>query len=335
MIPSRTHAVRLTRSQIDNAALMSLAQAIRTQPQKYTLREKEIVTRGQEFFQDCNRNSSAYKTLRSPDPGVVIRAMHARGDSVATGVATTVIDADVATCLAHEFTKDSRAATAKRKSNRTVNVALRKLNDHSHLYLTVRNLGIRGLFDREFRVRGVWQLYTDGAAILVYEDTTDLDQEYPPKAGNVVASIQTACFFKPLSSVHGIPQTKVTFVARADLKGFISAIFSNPLAGKVFSNLPELRRRFSQGHRIDAANRLVICKNIKTRNTYRATDLGSSWLDEMKAKVRDDDRIETRKIKLKNYLFGCCDKASCFSPIREQLTMHSLPAHLMTVPATI
>ena len=272
---------------VDDARLERYASMIRNEHQLYTSYEKEFVKRGHEFYRLCSIESASYKTLKSQDSGVEIKAVHVDGASLLTGVGVTVVDADVATCLAYEFKKDSREALENRKQKRIVEAAVHKLNDHSHYYFSVRDIGVGGLFKRDFRVKGVWQVYENGTAFLAYEDTDDLEEEYPPnRFGTVTASIQTACMFEPLPAVYGISQTKVTFVARVDVKGIVPASFTNAFVGRYFNNLSKLHLKFERDQEIDKTSRAAISKKIKAARNYNGGDF-SDRFTEMKDKVRE------------------------------------------------
>ena len=260
---------------------------IRNERQVYTSYEKEIIKRGREFYQMCSIESASYKILKSQDSGVEIKAVHVDGASLLTGVGVTVVDANVATCLAYEFKKDSREALESRKRKRIVEAAVHKLNDHSHNYFSARDLGVRGLFNREFRVKGVWQVFDDGTAFLAYEDTNDFDEEYPTnRFGIVTASTKTACMFEPLPAVYGISQTKVTFVARVDVKGIVPASFTNAFVGRYFNNLSKLHLKFERDQEIDKTSRAAISKKIKAARNYNGGDF-SDRFTAMKDKVRE------------------------------------------------
>ena len=274
--------------EVDNAELEAYTDIIRNERQVYSSYEKEFVKRGREFYRmysaESASESASYKTLKTPDPGIIVKAVHVNGSSLLTGVGVTVVDTDVATCLAYEFMKDSREALENRKQKRIVEAAVHKLNSHNHLYFSVRHTGMRGLFNREFRVKGVWQVFEDGTAFLAYEDTNDLDEEYPAnRLSTVTASIRTACMFEPLPPVFGIPQTKVTFVARADMKGVIPTTFTHQFVGRYFNNLSKLRLKFERDQEIDGMSRAVICKKIKEPRVHRASNLSKRFA-EMKGK---------------------------------------------------
>ena len=272
---------------VDNAHLASYADIIRNERQIHTSYEREIIKRGQEFYRMCSTESASYKTLKSPNPAMEMKAVHMDGDSLMAGIGVAIIDADVATCLAYEFMKSSRTALAERKIRKIVEAAVHKLNDHSHMYFSVRDLGVRGFFNREFRVKAVWQMQDDGAAFLAYEDTQDLDDDFPRKAGNVVASIKTACRFEPLGTFYGIPRTKVTYVARSDLKGVIPAVFTNMLVGKYFHSLSKLHLKFERDDEIDKISRAAISKKIKVAKNNDDGDFSNQFTKMKKGKVRD------------------------------------------------
>ena len=272
---------------VDNEALANYVDIIRNERQVYSSSERESIRTGRKFYERYRDESGQYKILKSPYTAMEIKAVHVDGDSLMTGIGVVVVDADVATCLAYEFKKDSRAALSERKNRKLVDAAVHKLNDHSHLYLSVRDVGVRGLFNREFRVKGVWQVFKDGTALLAYEDTDDLDEEYPARRfGTVSASIQTACMFEPLPSVFGIPQTKVTFVARVDVKGIVPATFTNAFVSRYFSNLSKMRSKFERDKEIDKTSRATICKMMKAAKNYEGGNF-SDRFTEIEHKVRE------------------------------------------------
>ena len=154
----------------------------------------------------------------------------------------------------------------------------------------------------------------DGTAILAYEDTEDIDEEYPVNHfGTVTASIQTACLLEPLPVVYGIPQTKVTFVARVDMKGVIPTIFKNRLVEMYFSNLSKLRLKFERDHEINGTSRAAIRKRIKATKGYHAINFSGRFAD-MKGKVRDTFMLLSNRvawIQPDNFLFMTAHKVLC------------------------
>ena len=272
---------------MDKARIKRYADMIRNERQIYTSYEKEILKRGLDFYSMCSKESTSYKTLKSPDHGVEIKAVHVDGSSLLTGVGVTVVDADVATCLAYEFKKESREALRNRKRRRIVEAAVHKLNHHSHNYFSVRDLRVRGFFNRDFRVKGVWQVFDNGTALFAYEDSNDFDEEYlANRFGTVSASIQTACMFEPLPAVCGIPQTQVTFVARVDMGGVIPTTFTNAFVGRYFNNLSKLRLKFERDQEIEKSSRAAICEKIKAVKNYSGRDFSDRFIG-MKGKVRN------------------------------------------------
>ena len=224
-----------------------------------------MIKRGRDFLKIYGDESANYKVLGSSDPKVQIKAVHVDGDSLVAGVAAAVIDADAATCLAYEFTKDSREVSSMRKAKGIVEAAVKKLNEHCHLYLSIRDLRVPGLADREWRMKMVWERCDDGTYFLTYEDTNELDNEFPVENGNVVASSRAAYLFEPLPKVGNIPQTRVTFVARVDIQFNISSFIMNRLILGTGKNVSLLRKRFDRSEEIDAESRTCISHMIKTQ----------------------------------------------------------------------
>ena len=199
--------------------------------------------------------------MYSSDPRVQVRAIRNNEKGSATGIGVTIVDADVATCLAYEFTKDSAEALAERKSKKIIEASVEHLNDHSHLYYSVRELDLQRFSKRSFYVKGVWEMCSsDGTAFLAYED---VERDFADDEGNTLASIQTAFMFEPLQSIGSYIQTKVTVVAKVDLKGSVPSSAVDYIVGKSTSGLSSLWRRFDKSFEIDALRRTEIAQKIR------------------------------------------------------------------------
>ena len=258
--------------QVDRAALNTLAEVIRTRPQEYTAGEEEFIKRGRDFVGMYSSGEADTYDLKNPDPKVKIEGVHIDGDNFGAVMAVAVIDTDAATCLMYEYRKDSREALAARMDKGIVEAAVSNLNDHCQLYLNVRNLGIPGLSNREWRVKGVWEACDDGTYFLTYEDTDELNEQYPVKVGNVVASSRAAWLFEPLPKVGNISQTRVTLVARADIKCGISGFIMDRLILGFGKNLSLLRERFDRSLDIDAEKRSTIIGLMRSLEGFSDKD---------------------------------------------------------------
>ena len=91
--------------EVDKAALASLANIIKNEPQDYSEEEKVAIRKGKEFYEKCKEDEN-FDDLKSPDERVKMKLVHVDVDSVVTGVATTVVNASVEECAAHEFCFD-------------------------------------------------------------------------------------------------------------------------------------------------------------------------------------------------------------------------------------
>ena len=256
---------------MDTFDLNTLKKVIKTKAQEYTPEEKSAIQRGRAFYTASSSVSVNYEILKNPDPGVELRAIHVDGDSLVVGMGITIADADVAMCLAYTFTKDSRQAIFDREGKRFVKSSLKRLNDHSHLYFSTRDLGWRGLANRDFLVKGIWEIEKDGAAFLTYEDAAeqDLEKDFTANTDNVVASVQTAFMFEPLASIGSIAQTRITAVVRVDLKGTIPNVVMNSLAGKSLASISKLRSKLDRSADVDAGRRsgiMTVIKNAEKLN---------------------------------------------------------------------
>jgi hypothetical protein len=210
---------------------------------------------------DC-KTSKKFKKLKSPDPRVKMKFVQSEGESQGIGICEAIVDASLAECVAYEFIKDSREKKAK---DRYKLIETKKLNNHSQLYLSRRNLGIRGFSDREGRNFVCWQKEEGGKVCwTVYKDTNLLDEDFSMSAGikqaisgiarantgiprirtgisrvkseigaagsgTVLASTKTTWMFSALKTIGGVPQTRVTFPSKVDIKGSVPSFVMNRL----------------------------------------------------------------------------------------------------------
>ena len=144
-----------TDEEIDQAALEALANIIRNEPQDYTEEEEAVMRDGKEFYGKC-MTSKKFKNVKTRDPRVKLKTGHLDGEGPVAGVCETIVDASLAECVAYEFIKDSRENKVK-LGKKDKAIETKKLNDHSQLYLSRRNLGVRGFSDREFRTVCCWK----------------------------------------------------------------------------------------------------------------------------------------------------------------------------------
>ena len=258
-----------------------------------------MLRKGQIFYERYYVDSSAdgiadFKTLCClDDPNVESRiATSADGDFFFVVKGSVVVDADVATCLAYEFAKDSREATAKRESLGIVQASVKWVNDHSHIVTNVRDLGVKGLPKCCSKTKGIWRARQDGSILAVYKDTNEVADEQVIAASDICVSIQTAAVFESLGNIGEIPQTKVTFVTKFDSTSSVSvpAILLKSLATKFLKAFSSLRKKFDQSLRIDSINRSQIVGNLKLLEPSTLTEDISHHFRRMNGKVRNSNK---------------------------------------------
>ena len=235
------------------------------------------------FFETCNSESAEYKVLKSPDPKVETKVVHVEGSSLLVGSCTSVIDADVCTCLAYAFNaRNCREALRERKYIRKrKDTVFRKVNDHTHINRDLRKFGLCGIATRDFRVKGVWDINEDKRnAFLAYEDTKDLDEEFPVKGNTIVGSVQAAYSFAQLQGIGGVPQTRVTFAGTLDLKGAIPRLPMNAIAQS--SLILRMRKKFDMSFEVDAEERFAISERIKSEKPDVGEDFDHNFAERPK-----------------------------------------------------
>ena len=290
-------------AEVDSAALSALAGVIKSKPQEYTADEKDMIKRGRDFFKIYSDEKKNHKVLTSSNSRFHVRAVDVSGRNFGAGVAVAVIDADIETCLAYEFIKDSREAASNRKSKGVVEASVKKVNEHCNLYLSIRNLRLPGLSHREWRMKTVWERCDDGTHFLAYEDTNELDDEFPVKPGNVVASSRAAYLYEPLPKIGNVPQTRVTFVGKVDVKGSTQNLLMNKLILGIGKNVLLLQKRFDRSDEIDAEIRSSICRDIRSKKSIiGGADYATNFIERIgKVKVKSAFPLTKSWVKVEGF----------------------------------
>ena len=284
--------------------MASLMYLMKNSPQVLDEREKEIIVRGQAFYYHSSKNSSNSATTRSNgvsstvmnyrDPRISIMTVGRRGESCDSTVATAVIESDIITCLAFEFTKYRSKHIFTKKGRGISGLKVKKLNDHCHVSSYKRTTPL--LSTRQFRTMGVWEIFEDGSAILAYEDTNDRADKLQ---SYVMGSYRRVYMFQPLAAIDGIPQTRITFVSKVDLKGRAPSIFTNykslrwaPI--EFAEDLDELRK-FCITNKINGSRKLPLADTIRSRlsedftSSSKDKDLSQCSSFNEEGKVRNDN----------------------------------------------
>ncbi|GMI31458.1 hypothetical protein TrCOL_g854 [Triparma columacea] len=309
-----------TDEEIDQAALEALANIIRNEPQDYSEEEEEVVRDGKGFYRKCIA-SKKFKNVKTRDQRVKLKTGHLDGEGLVAGVCETIVDASLAECVAYEFIKDSREKKVK-LGKKYKAIETKKLNDHSQLYLSRRNLGVRGFSDREFRTVCCWKKdQRDKAFWTVYKDTNLLDKDYPLNAGAVLGSATTTWLFEALTTTGGVPQTKVIFASKVDIKGSVPSFIMNRLSTKYASNMIELRKKFHQSDdKFDRAALEYLANIIKnepqdyTEEEEKAIRKGKEFYEKCKEEENFDNlKSPDERVKMKLVLVDGASSGTGFA----------------------
>lgn len=170
-------------SDVDEENLLKLANIVKNVPQTNTKEEEDRINMGKKFYM---KTLTSKKVKKIQLDVVQMRQVQIEGEGLVRGFLETVVDAPIQDCVAFEFIKDSREKCKGLKKKRVVEQHIRKINDHTQLYLSSRNLGIPGFGTRTFRVACTWYKEENGKAFwIVYSPTKDLDEEFPLGKGVV------------------------------------------------------------------------------------------------------------------------------------------------------
>ena len=188
-----------------------------------------------------------------------LKTVHLDDDSIISGIVQANVDVSLEEAAAFEYLKMSREGVRAHKEKGVIEKFTRPINDHSHFYVQNRDL-IPGFVPREWRNRVVWKRDGD-QLVIIYEDTTDLDEEI--SLNGVRGSAQSAWVFERMPHLQDIAQTKVTFVSRVDIAIPLPKFAMNMQARKFAKNLSMMRNKFDKSLEIDKARRKSLVPRIE------------------------------------------------------------------------
>jgi hypothetical protein len=144
-------------AEIDQVNLMSLRKIINHVPQSYTPDEVKALEKGKQFFLKCDRQSHLRsEKLKCDDSLVKIKSVAVDGTHKLAGICEAIIDADIATCVAYDYIKNSWERKSKFKERGIAGEHVKKISDHSQFFYTRRDLKVPGFAQREFRTLCIW-----------------------------------------------------------------------------------------------------------------------------------------------------------------------------------
>ena len=209
----------------------------------------------------------------SVDEKVELKLVHNDGESLVTGVATTVVDASAEDCAASKFSSMyARSMSKQAKEKNITDHTTIRINDHSLYYLTTRDLRvpILGFAQRDWRIKVTWfKSVVDNSIFIYFSDTAECDETHPVKPKSVVASAHTVWKFQTLPMIGEIPQTKVIFTSKVDVGGAVPSAIMNRLVTRMVRNISDMRKLFDKSKDVDAYRRLVIVEKMTKLDSSR------------------------------------------------------------------
>mmetsp|Transcript_18700 Transcript_18700/g.38909 ORF Transcript_18700/g.38909 Transcript_18700/m.38909 type:complete len:1880 (-) Transcript_18700:55-5694(-) len=275
--------------EIDKTDLEELVETIKTSTESYSFDELAAITKGKEFYMKC-KESKKMKELKTNSERVKLSAVIMDGESLVAGYVEAIIDAPIEECVAYEYKKDTREKLNGLKKRKIVKQMVKRKGDHSQLYLSIRNLGVRGFKNREFRASCIWQKDEEGNIWTTYQDTSKLNEEFPIKDGNVLGSSRTTWKFEALPKIGEISQTKVSFTSLVDIGGNVPNYVMNRLTKKYAKNMYSILEHFDKSIEVDASKRKEFTKAVEGLD--EETDVTNEICN-----VFDEDPVKKHKVE--------------------------------------
>ena len=192
---------------------------MKNQVQTYTPEEEKQIEKGIELHLRCKENESKAKNLKNPDERVDMKLFYLEGEVVATLVASTTLDTTAEEGAAWAIVHlDSRTRLRQAKIKGLTLLKVERVNPHTLYYITSRNMGIPGMHARDTRNILTWKKQDDGRMIISNLNSEAAKKKYPGKKGNVLIEAQTSYVYEPTDAIGDVPQTKLRFTAKIDMK---------------------------------------------------------------------------------------------------------------------
>ena len=167
----------------------------------------------------CKEIETKAKIIKSPDERVDMKLFYPEGEVVATLVASTTLDTTAEEGAAWAIVHlDSRTRLRQAKIKGLTLLKVEHVNPHTLYYVTSRNMGIPGMAARDSRNILTWKKQEDGKMIISNLDSEAMKKKYPVKKGNVLIEAQTTYVYEPTDAIGDVPQTKLTFTSKIDMK---------------------------------------------------------------------------------------------------------------------
>jgi len=278
---------------LDRARMLSLANIMKNTPQEYSADEKNAINEGTKFYIKYKENENAVK-IKSPDEMVEMEGVFDGGGSLMTGVAKTTVDATLEECAAYVYTDIYSRETRKNtgKINYLVDKQVKHINQHSCYYFSRQDFGFPAFKQRQFMSKVIWTNKDEGIIIYLYD--TD-EKAFPLHNKAVLASAHSIWYFKPMDYLGDIPQTAVTYIIEADMKGRVPASFANLISPKFVSIAHRLRLKFDKSEQREA---LKTGEGKLSRNTIDPSLFVNSFEIEFERDTKGD------KVSLGRGAFG-------------------------------
>ncbi|GMI52487.1 hypothetical protein TeGR_g11976, partial [Tetraparma gracilis] len=248
-------------SEIDKASNDATADMIIKNEDPCSVEESAFVKNvRQELF---DLDSAVMDDLESPDHlvrmGIVLgRTNFGAGSGIS--VASTVVDATVAQCAAIGINIMTREATLR---THLVNGSPERLvyprTPHTQIYRRLIELPIPGITPREFVSQQTWEWENEKTLHVVYNDAEI--PEHPELTSKFArGSVQVLQTYDWLDPVNGVPQTRVTWLQRANFRVLISAPerLMRKSVAKRLQWLVTMRKKFDHSEDLDRAKRRAL-----------------------------------------------------------------------------
>ena len=194
------------------------------------------------------------------------------GSSAVVGRAVAVIDAAIADCAAWEYARMTRERMRGHSKSGGLDRKVVKLTNHSELFHLAIDLGVKTFAPREWLTKAVWKILDEDTMIVCYEAVED--GRFPVGAGKgyMRASSVALWRYERLPEIRGIPQTRVTYIQQADLKGFIPPFVLNSKLTGALEYVSEMRKKFDKSLEIDAGCRAELVQMIELTESSGSKD---------------------------------------------------------------
>ena len=265
-------------AEVDAANEARVAATIRDVPQTYTDEELRLWNM---VRKEVGGTFKGFNEIdNSKDHNLKMGANWTAGTNYLCLFAQAIVDASVPDCAAFEMAKSGRREMKAHFEKGGLWRSFKHTNDHNIDFTHAKDYSVPGIQPREWHMRIIWKWIDEKTLHITYSDV-DHDSDHDSSGGrrdsvrrsmsgvhdrrNVIKTNSDLSHkFETLEPINGVPQTRVTYTTRMDLKGIIPGFIIQKQGASHLMCVSRMRTRFDRTLEIDTGKRAEFAEMFRS-----------------------------------------------------------------------